>query len=121
MRDEGEGEGEREGGRRRGRRTHKTHKQVSDLRVHGWLQRRGDPMVRALRPSLYRTIKVVMSDGATFHVPSAVRTVGNTLQLERDTANHPAYLVRRLCTLRSARPRARATRSRARSRLYRRA
>ena len=79
-------------------------------------------MVRALRPSLYRTIKVVMSDGATFHVPSAVRTVGNTLQLERDTANHPAYLVRRLCTLlRSARPRARATRSRARSRLHRRA
>ena len=78
-------------------------------------------MVRALRPSLYRTIKVVMSDGATFHVPSAVRTVGNTLQLERDTANHPAYLVRRLCTLRSARPCARATRSRARSRLHRRA
>jgi ribosomal protein L31 len=49
-------------------------------------------MPRALRPSLYRNIKVVMSDGATFHVPSAVRMVGNTLQLDRDTANHPAYL-----------------------------
>ena len=48
---------------------------------------------RILRPSLYRTIKVVMSDGSTFHVPSAVRLVSNTLQLERDTANHPAYQV----------------------------
>eukprot|EP00325_Prymnesiales_sp_UTEX-LB-985_P008296 CAMPEP_0174710064 /NCGR_PEP_ID=MMETSP1094-20130205/11810_1 /TAXON_ID=156173 /ORGANISM="Chrysochromulina brevifilum, Strain UTEX LB 985" /LENGTH=80 /DNA_ID=CAMNT_0015908805 /DNA_START=50 /DNA_END=292 /DNA_ORIENTATION=+ len=44
------------------------------------------------RPSLYRTIRVVMSDGATFHVPTAVRTVSNTLQLERDPANHPMYL-----------------------------
>ena len=35
-----------------------------------------------------------MSDGATFHVPSAVRMVGKTLQLERDPANHPVYLVR---------------------------
>lgn len=35
-----------------------------------------------------------MSDGATFHVPSAVRMVSKTLQLERDPANHPIYLVR---------------------------
>ncbi|KOO35537.1 ribosomal protein l31 [Chrysochromulina tobinii] len=49
-------------------------------------------MPKSLRPNLYRTIKIVMSDGATFRVPSAVRTVGNTLQLDRDPANHPAYL-----------------------------
>ena len=36
-----------------------------------------------------------MSDGATFNIPAAVRMVGKTLQLERDTANHPVYLVRR--------------------------
>ena len=80
--------------------------------------------MRHLRPSLYRKIRVrddatpkaanrgasslhaahpspalspsqvVMSDGATFHVPSAVRMVSKTLQLERDPANHPIYLVR---------------------------
>lgn len=33
-----------------------------------------------------------MSDGATFSVPSSVRLVGKTLQLERDPANHPIYL-----------------------------
>ena len=36
--------------------------------------------------------QVVMSDGATFRVPSAVRLVSKTLQLERDPANHPVYL-----------------------------
>lgn len=35
-----------------------------------------------------------MSDGATFRMPSAVRVVGDTLQLERDPHNHPVYLVR---------------------------
>lgn len=33
-----------------------------------------------------------MSDGATFRIPSAMRIVGNTLPLERDSANHPVYL-----------------------------
>ena len=47
------------------------------------------PRPRPLSPS-----QVVMSDGATFHVPSAVRMVSKTLQLERDPANHPIYLVR---------------------------
>ena len=56
-------------------------------------------MPKSLRPNLYRTIKIVMSDGATFRVPSAVRTVGNTLQLDRDPANHPAYLVRAAASL----------------------
>ena len=46
-------------------------------------------LARAPSPS-----QVVMSDGATFHVPSAVRMVSKTLQLERDPANHPIYLVR---------------------------
>ena len=46
------------------------------------------------RPSLYRTMRVVMSDGSTIRLPAAVRTVGNTLALERDPANHPVYLVR---------------------------
>lgn len=44
-----------------------------------------------LRPSLWRTVSVVMSDGSTFRSRSAVRQVGDTLQLERDTTNHPAY------------------------------
>lgn len=47
--------------------------------------------VYALRPNLYRTVRVVLSDGSTFRVPSAVRLVGNTLQLERDVVNHPVY------------------------------
>ena len=74
---------------------------------------------RWLRPDLYRTIKVrdrpphrarthtsltarlprvqvVMTDGSTFQVPAAVRMVSKTLQLERDPANHPLYLVRHL-------------------------
>ena len=59
----------------------------------------GESMPKSLRPNLYRTIKIVMSDGATFRVPSAVRTVGNTLQLDRDPANHPAYLVRAAASL----------------------
>ena len=42
--------------------------------------------------NLYRRVRVVMSDGATYWVPSATRLVGNTLQLERDTANHPVFL-----------------------------
>mmetsp|Transcript_6213 Transcript_6213/g.20406 ORF Transcript_6213/g.20406 Transcript_6213/m.20406 type:complete len:90 (+) Transcript_6213:43-312(+) len=45
-----------------------------------------------LRPNLYRMVRVVMSDGATFRMPSAVRVVGDTLQLERDPHNHPVYL-----------------------------
>jgi ribosomal protein L31 len=49
-----------------------------------------------LRPNLYRMVRVVMSDGATFRVPSAVRILGDTLQLERDPHNHPVYLVRAL-------------------------
>jgi len=48
----------------------------------------------ALRPNLYRMVTMVMSDGATIRVPSAVRMVGNTLQLERDPHNHPVFLVR---------------------------
>jgi hypothetical protein len=87
----------------------------------------GLAMPRALRPNLYRAIKVrtgatclrhsespllltpstsrcvlqvVMTDGSTYTVPSAVRLVGNTMQLERDPANHPVYLVR----LREERP-----------------
>ena len=83
-------------------------------------------MGRGLRPNLYRTIKVragvqlsffprspraltattcravqqvVMTDGATFRVPSAVRMVSKTLALERDPANHPIYLVRALVLL----------------------
>ena len=74
-------------------------------------------MGRNLRPSLYRTIKVrpapaisrrfvllllsssgrsqvVLTDGSTFQVPSAVRMVSKVLPLERDPANHPLYLVR---------------------------
>ena len=49
-------------------------------------------MPRISRPSLYRTITVVMSDGATFRVPSALRMVGKQTLLERDPANHPVYL-----------------------------
>ena len=45
-----------------------------------------------LRPSLYRTVQVVMSDGSTFKTLSAVRQVGDILQLERDPANHPIFL-----------------------------
>ena len=50
-------------------------------------------MVRclALRPSLYRAATVVMTDGSTYRTRSAVRQVGDLLQLERDTVNHPAY------------------------------
>ena len=44
------------------------------------------------RPNLYRTVRVVLSDGSTFRQPSAVRQVGEMLALERDTANHPVYL-----------------------------
>lgn len=44
-----------------------------------------------LKPNLYRTLTVILSDGSTFRMPSAVRMVGNALQLERDTANHPVY------------------------------
>ena len=43
--------------------------------------------------------QVVMTDGATFRVPSAVRMVSKTLALERDPANHPIYLVRALVLL----------------------
>lgn len=50
---------------------------------------------RFLRPNLYRTMKIVMSDGSTYKVPAAVRLVGNTLALDRDSANHPIYQVRR--------------------------
>ena len=39
-------------------------------------------------------MQVVLSDGSTFQVPSAVRMVSKTLQLERDPHNHPVYLVR---------------------------
>ena len=45
-----------------------------------------------LRPNLYRTVRVVMSDGSTFLQQSAVRQVGEMLPLERDVANHPVYL-----------------------------
>eukprot|EP00967_Tisochrysis_lutea_P135612 scaffold240919_cov39-Tisochrysis_lutea.AAC.2 len=38
-------------------------------------------------------VTVVMSDGSTFRMPSAVRIVGDTLQLERDPHNHPIFLV----------------------------
>ena len=41
-----------------------------------------------------RITQVVLSDGSTFQVPSAVRMVSKTLQLERDPHNHPVYLVR---------------------------
>ena len=44
------------------------------------------------RPNLYRTVRVVLSDGSTFRQPSAVRMVGEMLALERDTSNHPVYL-----------------------------
>ena len=37
-----------------------------------------------------------MTDGSTFHVPSAIRQVSKVLQLERDPANHPLYLVRKI-------------------------
>jgi hypothetical protein len=50
--------------------------------------------VYKLRPSLYRSMRVVLSDGSTFRVPAAIRTVGNTLLLERDPVNHPVYQVR---------------------------
>ena len=46
-----------------------------------------------LRPNLYRTVRVVLSDGSTFRVPTAVRMVGKVLQLERDPTNHPVYQV----------------------------
>ena len=49
------------------------------------------PLLR-LRPNLYRSVRVVMSDGSTYRQPSAVRMVGDLLALERDTANHPVYL-----------------------------
>ena len=49
------------------------------------------PLFR-LRPNLYRTVRVVMSDGSTYRQPSAVRMVGGLLALERDAANHPVYL-----------------------------
>ena len=54
------------------------------------------PMKHALRPNLYRTLRVVLSDGSTFRVPAAVRLVGNILQLDRDPTNHPVYQVARL-------------------------
>ena len=44
------------------------------------------------RPNLYRTVRVVLSDGSTFRQPSAVRQVGEMLALERDAANHPVFL-----------------------------
>mmetsp|Transcript_27408 Transcript_27408/g.45687 ORF Transcript_27408/g.45687 Transcript_27408/m.45687 type:complete len:95 (+) Transcript_27408:38-322(+) len=44
------------------------------------------------RPDLYRMVTVVMSDGATYRIPKAVRIVGNVLQLDRDTSNHPVFL-----------------------------
>ena len=53
----------------------------------------GLDMARAPRPNLYRMMKIVMSDGSTFRVPSALRTVANTVALDRDPANHPVYLV----------------------------
>lgn len=49
------------------------------------------PLFR-LRPNLYRSVRVVMSDGSTYMQPSAVRMVGGLLALERDAANHPVYL-----------------------------
>ena len=45
-----------------------------------------------LRPNLYRTVRIVMSDGSTYCQPSAVRMVGDLLALERDSANHPVFL-----------------------------
>jgi len=42
--------------------------------------------------AVFSFAQVVMSDGATFRIPSATRLVGNTLPLERDSANHPVYL-----------------------------
>eukprot|EP00966_Prymnesium_polylepis_P008673 199986-Prymnesium_polylepis.1 len=45
-------------------------------------------------PNLYRRVQVVMTDGATYWVPSATRLVTNLMQLERDPANHPVFLVR---------------------------
>ena len=51
----------------------------------------GMPFMK-FRPNLYRTVRVVLSDGSTFRQPSAVRQVGEMLALERDTANHPVYL-----------------------------
>ncbi len=49
------------------------------------------PLAR-LRPNLYRSVRVVMSDGSTYRQPSAVRMVGGMLALERDAANHPVFL-----------------------------
>ena len=49
------------------------------------------PLAR-LRPNLYRSVRVVMSDGSTYPQPSAVRMVGGMLALERDAANHPVFL-----------------------------
>ncbi len=49
------------------------------------------PLPRPAVPNLYRTLRVVMSDGSTYTAPSAVRTPGNNLLLERDPANHPAF------------------------------
>ena len=49
------------------------------------------PLPKPAVPNLYRTLRVVMSDGSTYTAPSAVRTPGNNLLLERDPANHPAF------------------------------
>lgn len=46
----------------------------------------------AMRPSLYRTLRVVMSDGSTYRSPSSIRQVGSMLLLDRDPANHPVFL-----------------------------
>ena len=45
-----------------------------------------------MRPSLYRTVRVVMSDGSTYQMPSAIRQVGKMLALDRDPHNHPVFL-----------------------------
>ena len=50
------------------------------------------PTLFKLRPNLFRTVRVVMSDGSTFHAPSAVRQVGKMLALDRDPANHSVFL-----------------------------
>lgn len=46
----------------------------------------------AMRPSLFRTLRVVMSDGSTYQAPSTIRQVGSMLLLDRDPANHPVFL-----------------------------
>ncbi len=66
------------------------------LEVVGHDARRVGPMpIYSLRPNLYRTMRVVLSNGSTFRLPVAVRTVGEFLPLERDPANHPIYQVSR--------------------------